>query len=302
MAHDRFWVLTQDDLRGIHIYHEDLSSSPCLEKKSLSYSRFYGCNLSNSNMEMADFSYAHFEKCNMDAIVFAASGGFSTRMIACRLTNACFWESGFRDCDFSDSDLTGSYFEGALLEDVKANYKTKFDVQLRVRWKTRSMPPDQKPDILRAIRIAYERAELWQHMDTFLCEEKRTQRKHLLWPFLLDNPSFSSFASWFTSYISDWSSGYSTKPFRVMIIGAILALCFSALYWRLGSPTHHDTDTSAILESIYFSFTTFATLGYGDVTYTVTRPYMRILSTIEAWIGAVAISLFVVVLARKVFR
>jgi hypothetical protein len=38
MGEGRFWVLTQDDLRGIHVYNEDLSSSPCLEKKALSYS------------------------------------------------------------------------------------------------------------------------------------------------------------------------------------------------------------------------------------------------------------------------
>lgn len=302
MGKGRFWVLTQDDLRGIHIYNEDLSSSPCLEKKSLSYSSFYNCNLSNTNIEMADLSYARFEKCNMEGIVFAASGGFSTRINDCVLRNACFWRSGFRDCNFHGSDFTGVYFEDALLEDIKVNYKTKFDVKLAETWKTRSMPPDQKPDILRAIRIAYERAELWSHMDSFLFEEKRTQRKQLIWPLFKQEKSIASFTSWLSNIASDSLSGYSTKPFRLVLMSFLVAVGFSVLYFYLGAPTHQNMSASAMLESLYFSFTTFATLGYGDVSYDASRPYMRILSTLEAWTGAVSISLFVVALARKIFR
>jgi len=302
MGRNRFWVLTQDDLRGIHIYNEDLSSSPCLEVKALSYSSFYNCNLSNTNIERADFSYARFEKCNMEGVVLAAAGGFSTRIIDCVLTNACFWESGFRDCNFHGSDFTGVYFEGALLEDIKVNYKTKFDVKLADTWHTRSMPPDQKPDILRAIRIAYEKAELWSHMDRLLLEEKLMQRKHLLWPLFQQEPSMASFTSWFNNFISGVLSGHSTKPLRVVLMSFLVAVGFSVSYLCLGTPTHQNMGTSAILESLYFSFTTFATLGYGDVTYGAAYPYMRLLSTLEAWIGAVSISLLVVVLARKVFR
>lgn len=60
--------------------------------------------------------------------------------------------------------------------------------------------------------------------------------------------------------------------------------------------------SAAWLEGLYFSFTTFATLGYGDVSYGPEHPLLRMLSTVEAWCGAVFISLFVVLLARKVFR
>ena len=302
MGEGRFWVLTEDDLRGIHIYNEDLSSSPCLAKKALSYSSFYNCNLSNTNIERADLSYARFKKCNMEGVIFAASGGFSTRINDCVLTNACFWECGFRDCNFHGSDFTGAYFEGALLEDIKVNYKTKFDLKLAETWKTRSMPPEQKPDILRAIRIAYEKAELWNHMDSFLFEEKLTQRKHLIWPLFKQEKTLASFTGWFRNYVSGLLSGYSTKPFRVILMSVILAIGFSLLYLCFGTPSHQDISFAAILESLYFSFTTFATLGYGDLSYPATRPYMRILSTSEAWLGAVSIALFVVVLARKAFR
>ena len=258
MGEGKFWVLTQDDLRGIHIYNEDLSSSPCLEKKALSYSSFYNCNLSNTNIEMADFSYARFEKCNMESVVFAASGGFSARINDCILTNACFWQSGFRDSNFYGSDFTGVYFEGALLEDIKVNHKTKFDVKLAETWKTRSMPPDQKPDVLRAICIAYEKAELGSHMDSFLFEEKLTQRKYLIWPLFQQEKSFNSFTDWFSHYLSGLLSGYSTKPFRVILMSFIVAIGFSFLYLCFGTPTHQNMSAAAILEALYFSFTAYS--------------------------------------------
>ncbi len=85
-------------------------------------------------------------------------------------------------------------------------------------------------------------------------------------------------------------------------MGLALALLFSLLYVVLGTPSGHETWSAAWLEGLYFSFTTFATLGYGDVSYGPEHPLLRMLSTVEAWCGAVFISLFVVLLARKVFR
>ncbi|WP_020210728.1 pentapeptide repeat-containing protein [Gilvimarinus chinensis] len=302
MRENSFWVLTQDDLRGIHIYNEDLSSSPCLEKKALSYSSFYNCNLSSTNMEMADYSYSRFEKCNMEEVVFAASGGFSVRIIDCNLKGACFWQSGFRGCDLSGSDLSGAYFEGALLEDLRVDYKTKFDLELAGSWKNREMPGDQRPDILRSIRLAYEKAELWAHMDAFLYKEKVAQRKFILWKSFQENKSIQGFYGWLSSLLLGALSGYTTKPIRVIVMAGALSLIFAALYLMLGTPSHTEISAAAIMESLYFSFTTFATLGYGDISYSACHPYLRILSTAEAWMGAITLSLFVVVLARKVFR
>jgi len=302
MTEGAFWVLTQDDLRGIRFYNEDFSNSPSFEKKSLSYSSFYNCNLTDANFEMSDLSYARFEKCKMDRIIFAASGGFSTKIENCSLHDACFWSSGFRDCDFSGSDFTGVYFESAILEDIKVNYLTKFDLKISSTWENRSMPDNQRPDLLRAIRIAYEKAELWSHMDRFLLEEKTNQRKHIIWTRFAQEKSIPTFMPWLSSMISGWLSGYSTKPIRVIALGIFVAMIFSGLYLIFGTPNTHKDFSSALLESIYFSFTTFATLGYGDISYGPEFPYLRILSTVEAWIGAVFIALFVAVLARKVFR
>ena len=300
MNKDDFWVLTSDDLRGIQFYNEDFSESRSLEVKSLSYCSFYNCDLTGANLERTELSYARFDRCKLDRVVFAAAGGFSTRLKNCSAKNACMWSSGFMDCDFSGTDLTGAYFEDAVIEDVTVNYLTRIDIRLNTRWKSRVMPPEQGPDVLRAIRIAYERAELSSLADRFLLSERTEQRRHVLWPRLSNDKSPFAFSAWAISLISGWSSGYSTKPTRVLMIGLFAAFLFAGVYVALGAPSGLKGNT--FLEAIYFSLTTFCTLGYGDIAYGSAHPLLRIFSALEGWLGATLISLFVVVLARKIFR
>ena len=302
MTANEFWVLTQDDLRGISFYNECISNTPSFEKKALSYATFFNCNLAGSNLESTDLSYARFEKCDLTGAVIAASGGFCTSVTNCTATNSCLWQSGFRECDFSGTDFRGAYFESTLIEDLKVNYLTQFDLSPSQGWKSRNMPAEQIPDFLHSLRLAYEQAELWSHVDKYFYGEKTAQRKHILWPYLKQRRSISAFMMWFTSLVSALLSGYATKPARVLQWGALLALGFSGLYIGLGTPSVHESIQAMYQESIYLSLTTFATLGFGDVIYDAARPWLRILTTVEALIGAIWISLFVVVLARKVFR
>gem|GEM_PF-1626658 len=305
MIEARFWVLTHDDLRGINIYNEDFSNSPSLAKKSLSYSRFYNCTFSNTKIYNSDLSYSKFEACNLNDVIIESAWGYGIQLHNCSLNNAYVCKSEFIDCDMKDSDLTGAYLEGTFLEDLKVNHRTKFDLSLRTKWekhswKTRNMSKEEQPDILRAIRIAYEKAELWDQMDAFLYQEKVTQRKYILWPYFKKERNWSSFRSWIYSLISALS-GYSTKPLRIILLGIIIGFLFSLIYLLKGTPNHDSISLVASLESLYFSFTTFA-IGYGDISYSADRPYMRLLSTMQALIGTIIISVFVVALARKFIR
>jgi len=103
------------------------------------------------------------------------------------------------------------------------------------------------------------------------------------------------------SYLNDLFSGYATKPMDIIYTGIIISFAFAIVYTIYGNLSNKQYPDN-LLESIYFSFTTFATLGYGDLAFSDTEPYMRIFSTSEAWIGAITMALFVTTLARKVFR
>jgi len=302
MKENDFWVLTQDDLRGACFYNEDFSNSPSLGKKSLSYTRFYNCNLEKASLDRTDLSFARLEKCNLKQTYLSNGGGFNTVYLDCDLSNSIMTNSGFIENDFSGSILSGAFFKDALLQDIKVNYLTSFDYEINDKWNDVKMPTKQIPDILRAIRIAYEKAELWNIADKFLLQERISVRKYLIWEQFKTDKSIKIFITWIFSFFNGFISGYATKPFRIILTGILISLLFALLYAIEGSLSSKLAITDVILESTYFSFTTFATLGYGDISFSDQVPYMRILSTIEAWMGAIIISLFVAVLARKVMR
>jgi hypothetical protein len=302
MTEGAFWVLTQDDLRGIQFYSEDFKGSKSFAKKALSYARFYNCNLKEANLERSDLSYATFKNCNLSSAIFAMSGGFNASFLECDMGGACFLEGFLHDCDLSGSNLEDVFFESATLKNISVNHKTRFSQQIRTEWSIRTMPKDQIPDILRSIRIAYENAEIWDSMDAFLVAEQRAKRKALLWPELLQAKSFKHFSAWFGSLARDYYSMYSTSPVRVVFFSFFIPLFFTLLYWAVGVPTGTDTVGQAFAEALYYSFTTFTTLGFGDVVYEANRPFLRVLSTLEAFAGTVSLSLLVVIFARKVIR
>ena len=57
---NEFWVLSDDDLRGIHFYDEDFSNAIALARKNLSYSSFNRCTLNNVSFEYSDIANAKF--------------------------------------------------------------------------------------------------------------------------------------------------------------------------------------------------------------------------------------------------
>lgn len=302
MKEEVFWVLTQDDLRGIRFYNEDFENTNGFPKTALSYARFYNCNLKSANLEMSDFSFAVFEKCDLSGAVFAMSGGFNATFRNCVMASVCFFDCKLIDCDLSDTDLTGAYFENAFLKNILVNYKTAFDNTLEGTWNERVLPESQLPDLLRSIRIAYEKAEIWDSMDEFLVAELRAKRRALLWPDLQREKNFKTLKSWIGSLTRDYYAEYSTNPLRVIAISIAIPFVFTLLYWIVGVPSDCEIPSEAFYEALYYSYTTFTTLGFGDVTYGPGRPFLRLLSTLEAFLGAVSMSLLVVVLARKIIR
>jgi len=301
MKENEFWVLTSDDLRGIRVYNEDFSNSNSLTQKALSYSSFYNCKLPNSDLERTEISYARFEKCNFIKSNFAKSGGFNTQIIKSNLSKSNLYGCGFIDSDFSSTDLSGCYFEDAVFKNIEVDYQTNLDVKLISKWENQQNMEEQKPDILRSFRIAYSDAELWQKMDEFLFEEKLAYRKYILWKKLTKIRSINSFTVWIFSWLKGFISGYATKPLRLLSTSVGISFIYSMIYFCIGIPFTSNSNIS-FCEYLYFSLTTFATLGYGDLSYSIDYPIMRLISTSEAWLGAIFIALFVVALSRKLFK
>lgn len=299
MTPDAFWVLTQDDLRGATFSNENFAKSNSLEKKDLSYGRLFKCDLTDASLERVRLSSAKVEECTLVRATLAGAIGFSTRFRKSDLRDACFWDAGLIEADFSGADLRGVYFEHGRFADMIVDYETRFDERLRTTWSTRTMAATELPELLKAIRLAYQRQEIWTLADRFLALERAAFRKAVLWP-AATTPN--AFARWGFDIVAAGTSGYGTLPGRVATLSALLWLGFAALFVLAMVPKPTGTYSGDVLQALYFSAVTFITLGFGDVTYTDAHPWLRALSASEAWIGAIFIALFVTTLARKAFR
>ncbi|MFT5730783.1 MAG: hypothetical protein ACI8PB_004973 [Desulforhopalus sp.] len=298
MGEESFWVLTQDDLRGIHVYNEVFSDKAWFGSKSLNYARFYNCTLSGARFERTSLTRTMFEKCNLKNAGLEIAGGYNTRFTDCNMKQACFYDASLIETDFSGADLTGAYFEKAYFNKIIVNYNTIFGPNIERTHQARELPREQEPEIFKAFRIAYANAELWNTADKFLYKERSSNRKYILWPKIKSDKKKSAYVIWLKEYLWDFAAGYGVRPYKIWIAGFLVALVFAGIYYFAGNPCNE----AGFPTSLYFSFTTFATLGYGDLSYSASRWFMRLISTAEAWLGAVLISTFVAVMARKILR
>ncbi len=103
----------------------------------------------------------------------------------------------------------------------------------------------------------------------------------------------------------DALTGYGERPGRVVSLSVGLVVTFGVLYpatgslARNGDTLQYSADaTSALLDSLYFSFVTFSTVDYGN--FTLTSSLGRVLAGLEAFLGAFFLALLVYTLGRAV--
>lgn len=297
-----FWVLHRDDLRGITLDNEDFSSSPSFNVTTMDYARFVDCNFDHANMEGCSFSRADVEKCSFRGTLLANSKGFYTKFRGCDFQGASFLMAGFVEADFTGSDLRGVYFENARIIAPRVDYRTQFDEEVATSWGTRALPLSQLPDIYRFIRMAYGAAEIYHHADAYLYRERRAFRRHVLARYIRENRAVHVVPYYGVTLLWEWGAGYGTKPFRILSFGPALLALFALIFFVSATPFAGKEHAPSLMEAVYFSITSFATLGYGDLAFGGEHPWLRLVSATEAVLGATWVAVFVAVLSRKLVR
>lgn len=98
--------------------------------------------------------------------------------------------------------------------------------------------------------------------------------------------------------------GYGERPIRALLSSAMVILFCAVIYSNNGSQIifrGEPAGTEKFIDYLYFSVTTFATLGLGDV-YPTDNSFIRFVVMSEVLAGAVLMSLFVVSLAKRFSR
>jgi hypothetical protein len=109
---------------------------------------------------------------------------------------------------------------------------------------------------------------------------------------------FLAVGKWFVNWIFNISCGYGERPFRAITTSLAVVILFGMVYAAAGVDFR---TTENLLSYIVFSFQVFVTLIFGTVP-DFQSGAIRFLSSLQAFIGAFLIALFVFSLTRSVNR
>jgi hypothetical protein len=101
--------------------------------------------------------------------------------------------------------------------------------------------------------------------------------------------------------------GYGERPVRVLVASMLIILACAVFYFSVseslsGRSGVYASGDLSFLDSLYFSITTFTTLGFGDVFPSQGHSMARVVAMFEAVSGACLTALFVVCLSKRFSR
>ena len=107
---------------------------------------------------------------------------------------------------------------------------------------------------------------------------------------------------WLKNMVIWLITGYGEKPLRTVLSALTIIFLFAVFYATMNAVNDRGGDDDMeFSEYLYFSVVTFTTLGYGD--YSPKQEwYLQMAATVEAFLGAFTMALFVFVFTRKMAR
>ncbi len=262
-------------------------------------------DLSGSRYRKADFRNAYFEKGgNFDDCIFE-DGDFSHASIQyvsfrrVKLDNVLFTDAQLEFAYFSDgiwlNDPTRSLFRKVydLISVSDERYIIREEKEAMAKeGKTRENALRRAEGTYRRIKHSLNNEGKYDSAGEFYIHEMRMKRDR----YKLER----RYLGWLGMWLYAFTTGYGEKWRNVIMTALFIIFSYSIFYYLAEAITRGSANYSPnYWESLYFSFVTFTTLGYGDY-----RPYSeyQLIAVTEAFIGAFTIALFVLVFGRKVMR
>lgn len=250
--------------------------------------------LSNIHFEGAILKHCNFQEGKIHDCFFENAELMHSEFKNATLNNCNFQETDCTGIDLNGTKLINCNFTSATIKDLTAvttivDQKTTFGKELKSEkegnYHFASIEYKQ-------IKEIYKNSTLHQLVDKYHYKEMCTKRKTI---------KIISPMRWINFIFGDLLCKYGTSFIRVLMASGLVMILCAMLYTSSMSLMFYNEPlkTHSFLDSLYFSMTTFTTLGYGDYHAV---GLMRFVAGIESFLGAALISLFTVIVARKIIR
>lgn len=284
--------------------HQQLRHNVVFEKCRFSYCNFIDCLFVFSIFSKCTFNVGEFKNMEFRDVIFNL----------CSLSHIRFKEGAILEHTFflSPSGFFDIRFEKCnkpyLID--SASGVTRFDYR-----DTRHIDNTKKKKVFR--RNAYKDVADTLYAFKQLFAENHIYKTSIDYYFLYkkaDTRSSHKFLKRFNGYISEWISGYGTKPsnalFSIIIISFFYAPVYMISGFSIGERTikytfdltqlfvWNVTKIKDLFESWYFSFFTLCTVGQGSSI--PISDATKIISSTELFVGAILITIFVSTLFKKI--
>lgn len=254
--------------------------------------------------EIAIFSNIHFEGATLKHCNFQDGKIHDCFFEDADLSHSDFKNATLNNCNFQEADLTGvNFLAGKLISCsfIEASIKDMTTASTIVDQKTdfgKYLKSEKSGNYhfaaieYKQIKEMYKNSSLHEQADEYHYREMVTKRKTLA----LKNPMR------IIGFIfGDLISKYGTSSIRVILTGALVILLSAALFTLNNSLLFQNkpVDGAHLSDSLYFSMITFTTVGYGDYH---AIGLTRFVAATESFIGVILMSLFTIIVARKIIR
>ncbi|MBI5753916.1 pentapeptide repeat-containing protein [Candidatus Peregrinibacteria bacterium] len=253
--------------------------------------------------EMAVLSDVHFEGANLKHCNFIDGKILNCNFENANLSHADFHNSSITDCSFEEAEMVSVNFNAAkifncvlsnagirdvvlasTIVDERTHFGKKLKSETEGNFHAASIEYKQ-------IKEMYKNSSLHNHADFYHYKEMVAKRK---------TKKLSSPNRWLNYFFGDLICKYGISYVRVFFWSLVVILLFAGLLVAQNGLAQNGIPIKASLpDAIYFSLVTFTTLGYGDF-HAIGN--MRFLAGAESFIGVILMSLFTVIVARKIIR
>lgn len=253
--------------------------------------------------EMAILSFIHFEGATLRHASFQDGRVHDCSFEDSDLSHTNFKNATINNCSFHEADLTGALLANADLIHCNFTETRLRDVNLSTVLTDQSTIfskrlKDEKEENFhtagvqyKQIREMYKGSSLHSQADFYHYREMVCRRKQMRWY----NPlRFLSF------FFGDLSCKYGTSITRIIFWMLLVIFGFALFHYSIQDLAYYSQPTTvSLMDSVYFSITTFSTVGYGDL-----HPIgaLRAFGALEGILGAILTALFTVIVARKIIR